>query len=47
MSKAVSSRQFLVPLIIACAFFTENPDSTVVSTSLPAIAHSFDENPVR
>tara|TARA_R110000868_G_scaffold113932_7_gene305732 strand:- start:8560 stop:10011 length:1452 start_codon:yes stop_codon:yes gene_type:complete len=47
MSKAVTSRQFLVPLIIACALFMENLDSTVVSTSLPAIARSFGENPLR
>tara|TARA_R110000868_G_scaffold144396_3_gene363498 strand:- start:21723 stop:23174 length:1452 start_codon:yes stop_codon:yes gene_type:complete len=47
MSKAALPRQILVPLIIACALFMENLDSTVVSTSLPAIAHSFGENPLR
>ena len=28
----------LLPLIVACALFIENMDSTVISTSLPAIA---------
>ena len=28
----------LLPLIVACALFVENMDSTVLSTSLPAIA---------
>ena len=47
MSDASSSRPFLVPLIIACALFMENMDSTVISTALPAIARSFHENPLR
>ena len=37
----------LIPLIVACALFMENLDSTVLSTSLPAIAASFGESPVR
>jgi len=37
----------LIPLIIACALFMENLDSTVLSTALPAIAISFGENPVQ
>lgn len=40
------SRTVLVPLIVACALFMENLDSTVLSTSLPAIAASLDENPL-
>src|SRR4051795_5380646 len=28
----------IVPLIVACALFMENMDSTVIATSLPAIA---------
>ena len=28
----------LLPLIVACALFIENMDSTVISTSLPAMA---------
>ena len=47
MADAVRFRQFLVPLIIACALFMENLDSTVVSTSLPVIALSLGENPLR
>lgn len=41
------SRQFLVPMIVACALFMENLDSTVIATALPAIARSLDENPLR
>ena len=42
-----SQRSFLVPLIVACALFMENLDSTVIATSLPAIARSFGEDPLR
>ena len=41
-----SRPQMLVPLIIACGLFMENLDSTVLSTALPAIARSFDANPL-
>ena len=37
----------LIPLIVACALFMENLDSTVLATSLPQIAASFGESPVR
>ncbi|MDO8287779.1 MAG: MFS transporter [Parvibaculum sp.] len=47
MADAATPKRILVPLIIACALFMENLDSTVVSTSLPAIARSFGENPLR
>jgi EmrB/QacA subfamily drug resistance transporter len=36
----------VVPLIVAFALFMENMDSTVISTSLPAIAHALDTNPL-
>ena len=36
----------LLPLIIACALFMENLDSTVVSTALPAMARSLHESPL-
>ena len=36
----------LIPLIVACALFMEQVDSTVISTSLPAIAHALNEDPV-
>src|SRR6476661_10286808 len=36
----------VVPLIVAVALFMENMDSTVISTSLPAIAHALGTNPL-
>ncbi|MEP9375233.1 MFS transporter [Aquabacter sp. CN5-332] len=39
-------RHVLIPLIVACALFMEQVDSTVISTSLPAIAASLNEDPV-
>ena len=39
-------RAVLVPLIVACALFMENMDSTVIATSLPAIAGDIGENPL-
>src|ERR1039457_5896513 len=36
----------IVPLIIAVALFMENMDSTVIATSLPAIAADIGENPL-
>jgi EmrB/QacA subfamily drug resistance transporter len=36
----------LTPLIIACALFMENLDSTIVSTSLPAIAADLHQDPI-
>ncbi|MEW6123757.1 MAG: MFS transporter [Pseudomonadota bacterium] len=39
-------RHVLIPLIVACALFMEQVDSTVISTSLPAIAESLNEDPV-
>ncbi|MBV8791751.1 MAG: MFS transporter [Pseudolabrys sp.] len=36
----------IVPLIIACALFMENMDSTVIATSLPAIATDIGTNPL-
>ena len=38
--------RILTPLIIACALFMENMDSTVIATSLPAIAIDLQEDPV-
>ena len=40
--KATFSRR--IPLIVAAAFFMETLDSTIVTTSLPAIAGSFGES---
>ncbi|MEN3112854.1 MFS transporter [Uliginosibacterium paludis] len=39
-------RRILLPLIIACALFMENMDSTVIATSLPAIARDLNEDPI-
>src|SRR5208282_4513046 len=36
----------IVPLIIAVALFMENMDSTVIATSLPAIARAIGTNPL-
>lgn len=36
----------LVPLIVACALFMEQLDSTVIATSLPAIAADLREDPI-
>ena len=38
--------RLLIPMIIACALFMENMDSTVLSTSLPAIAADLHEDPI-
>ena len=40
-------RQSLVPLIVACAMFMQNLDSTVIATALPTIARSLHESPLR
>ena len=36
----------LVPLVVACALFMENMDSTVIATSLPAIAQDLHQDPI-
>ena len=38
--------RILVPLIVACALFMENLDSTVLATSLPEIARELGESPI-
>ncbi|MGH7116807.1 MAG: DHA2 family efflux MFS transporter permease subunit, partial [Stellaceae bacterium] len=40
-------RQVLVPLIVACAMFMQNLDSTVIATALPTIAQSLHETALR
>src|ERR1700693_3607732 len=39
-------RDRIVPLIIAVALFMENMDSTVIATSLPAIAADIGSDPL-
>jgi len=41
------SSSLLAPLIVGCALFMEMLDSTVISTALPAIAHSLHQDPIR
>jgi EmrB/QacA subfamily drug resistance transporter len=41
------SRQTIVPLIVACALFMQNVDSTVIATAIPRIADSLGEDPLR
>ncbi len=40
------ARLRLVSLIVACALFMQNLDSTVISTALPTMARAFGEDPV-
>ena len=40
-------RRVIVPLIVACALFMQNLDSTALATALPSIAASLHESPVR
>ena len=41
------SRQLTVSLIVACAMFMQNLDSTIIATALPTIARSLGESPLR
>lgn len=43
---AAVPNRILVPLIVACALFMENLDSTVLATSLPAIAAELRIHPI-
>jgi MFS family permease len=43
----LSAPRYFVPMIVACALFMENMDSTVIATALPTIAVDFGENPLR
>lgn len=38
--------KLLLPMIVACALFIENMDSTVIATSLPAIAQDLHVEPI-
>jgi EmrB/QacA subfamily drug resistance transporter len=37
----------MVPLIVACALFMQNLDTSIINTALPSIALSFNDSPVR
>jgi EmrB/QacA subfamily drug resistance transporter len=43
---APENRQWLIAAIVACAFFMEMLDGSVIATALPQMAQSFHENPV-
>jgi EmrB/QacA subfamily drug resistance transporter len=43
---APENRQWLIAGIVACAFFMEMLDGSVIATALPQMARSFNENPV-
>ena len=45
-SRRTSRRSRLTALIVACALFMQNLDSTVISTALPSIARAFGAEPV-
>jgi len=39
--------RYLIPLVIACGVFMENLDSTILATSIPQMAESLGESPLR
>ena len=41
------TRQLVISLIVACAMFMENLNSTIIATALPAIGASIGESPLR
>jgi len=43
---AVSSRSVIVPLIVACALFMEQLDSSIIATALPVISRSLHTEPL-
>jgi EmrB/QacA subfamily drug resistance transporter len=44
---SISRRTRLTALIVACALFMQNLDSTVIATALPGMARAFGSDPVR
>ena len=42
-----SGRTRLTAVIVACALFMQNLDSTVIATALPTMARAFGDEPVR
>ena len=41
------ARQLTISLIVACAMFMQNLDSTIIATALPTIGRSIGESPLR
>src|SRR5436189_1412327 len=46
LRRAMAPVSRVIPLVVACALFMENMDSTVIATSLPAIAADLHDDPV-
>jgi EmrB/QacA subfamily drug resistance transporter len=46
-SSRTGSKARLIALIVACALFMQNLDSTVIATALPTMARAFGSDPVR
>ena len=46
-STAEPRLRVLIPLIVGCAFFMEGLDSTMIAVSIPAMARSLGESPLR
>jgi EmrB/QacA subfamily drug resistance transporter len=46
LRRAPSGRTLTISLIVACALFMQNLDSTVIATALPTMAHAFGADPV-
>jgi EmrB/QacA subfamily drug resistance transporter len=42
----MAKTRIIVPLVVACALFMENMDSTVITTALPAIADDLGVDPI-
>ena len=45
--KLSRSNPMMVPLIVACALFMQNLDTSIINTALPSIAVSFHDSPVK
>jgi EmrB/QacA subfamily drug resistance transporter len=43
----LGGRSILIAMIVACAFFMENLDGTIIVTALPQMAHDFHIDPAR
>ena len=47
LGQAERRRIHITALIVACALFMQNVDSTVIATALPSMARAFDAQPIR
>src|SRR5436305_6901653 len=45
--KAARTNRLVISLIVACAMFMQNLDSTIIATALPAIGNSLGESPLQ